>query len=86
MSESSPPKASFVRVVVINLTVLLILFVGRAPADAPKGVLMAALLIQALFNIMMAADSSNNRAAHLLSAMLLVIIGLGQCEVHLGTH
>lgn len=85
MSEPTKPRKPFARVILVNLVVVILLFAAQRVMDAP-GYIMILLLLQALVNLAMAQDADFNKAAHLLSAILLVIVGLGQCKVHLGSH
>ena len=87
--EPQPPKQSRVgRILLVNLGIIVVLHLGRQLLDSSAGIFVV-LFIMAIVNFVLFllalfdADSRKNSVGFLLAALLVFLIGFGDCATHL---
>jgi hypothetical protein len=78
MSNLEKGAKPFARIILLNILVAGALIALGLLSEGLNSV-MGMLMLQALINVAKAFDG--NRAAHLLSALVILLIGLGQCAM-----
>jgi hypothetical protein len=78
MDNPEKNTTPFARIILLNMLVAgTLIAVGLLIGDLNS--VMGVLMLQILVNLAKSFDG--NRAAHLLSALVLLLIGLGQCAM-----
>ncbi|PJJ60836.1 hypothetical protein [Hymenobacter chitinivorans] len=84
----SPPKKSRIGLILlVNLGIMLVLHVGRQLLDSSEGIFLLLFFMSfingLLFLVALLDGHKRNSLGFLLAAMLIFIIGFGDCATHL---